>query len=251
MEPPRPPCPGGYRCPWHRTLGVSEFCCLTRPGRAIKSTGAGMPQGEKQRGEMPASPSTCDVAPRSHVFAGSSIPARALTGPHCRWDAGALWAVPPCFCGPWGSRCAQAVPGALQLHGADGCCQVLHFGAVQPCLSHPCAGAAPNDQATTLHHPFTGFNTHRSTEGGAWVMRTHSKPAAVASAYPWKCESPPPHPRTGAELQHNSDVPVSPPTRVSQDEDPWARGGKKQLEVTLARQCHHLPAVPALISTLL
>lgn len=169
-----------------------------------------MAQGEKQREEMPASPGTCDLPPKSHGFAESSIPARALTSPQRRRDVGALWAVPPCFCGPWGRRCAQAVPGPLRLHGAGECCHVPHFGAVQPCLSHPCARAAPNDQATALRPPFTGFNTHRSTERG--FGRCVLTPSLRQWLLPFLGSAKAPlHPGTGAELQHSLDVPVSSP----------------------------------------
>uniref|UniRef100_A0A8D0EGE8 Hyaluronan and proteoglycan link protein 2 n=1 Tax=Strix occidentalis caurina TaxID=311401 RepID=A0A8D0EGE8_STROC len=60
----------------------------------------------------------------TYCFVGNPSPARSSR-------LGTLWAGPPCFGGPWGRRCAQAVPGAPQFHDAGGCCHTPRFGAVQ------------------------------------------------------------------------------------------------------------------------
>lgn len=185
----------GYRCPWHCTPGVSEFCCSTRPGRAIKSPIAGTAPGENLRGEIPASPSTCNVPPRPLRSHPSPSPERSPRPPRCGGHFGLfLQSLGVLLC-----------PGCSQwLRSAGGGCRSPNFGAVQPCLSHPCARAAPDDQVTALCHPCARFKTHSNMEG------------SLGDTYPWQWILPflqvqkPPSPRTDTELQHSLGVPVSP-----------------------------------------
>lgn len=126
------------------------------------------------------------------------------------------------------------MPGLCQ--GLSGSAALV--GATPLPISHP-----PGDHATAVCHPFTGFNAHRSTEGG--FGRCVPAPSLRQRLLPFLGSAKAPlHPGMARPR-------VTPPTRVPQDEDIWARGGGKGLEVTLARQCHRLPAVPPLIPTLL
>lgn len=244
----RPPCPRGYPRPWHSALGVSELCCPTEPATAIKSTGAGTAQGEKHRGAMPASPGTwmCQPHTRPVFFAGSSIPACLVPNVTGMWGHYGLSRpvslVPGDDAVP---RLGQGVPSSVVLMGAA---TRPILGLRSPAFPTPMLGVSQMNRPplrAILLPVLIATEAQRGGLGDAHPPGAHSSGFCLS----WEVQKPCCPRGGGAEPQHRLNVPMSPPSGVSQDEDLWARGGRRWLEVTLACQCHHPPAVPPSVPT--
>lgn len=145
------PCPGVICVPTTSLQGFMGIAVQHSPGELQKPVDLAQCRGNN----VGRCPGTGDVLSQSYVFTGSSVPSQALTGTQHCWDVGALWVVSRCFCGSRGHLC----PGS----------PLLPRSTLWSCTAPPIpplCQAPLNNQVITLCHPFTGFNTNRSTERG-------------------------------------------------------------------------------------
>lgn len=179
---------------------------------------------------MPAPPGPCHVPPRSRV---SQRPSPSPDpSPGCGGTSGPsslfLLSLGTSLC----PGCAGGSPAPRRWWGPP---RIPFWG-----LSHPCAGDAPVTGPPLRAIPLQVLIPAEAQRGH--LGDTYPPRACVSGpCLSWGVQNPPCTPGPPAPPCLSPCCP--PATRVSQDEDSWARGGRKRLKVTLAHQCHHLPTV--------